>query len=84
MSKRAFTVKALWDDEAGVYVCESDIIGLHIEAATVDEFEELMMELAPELIVANHLSAADLAEKPFKDLVSAIVWNRPDAAVAVA
>lgn len=54
MSKRAFTVKAVWDDEAGVYVCESDIVGLHIEAATVDAFEELMMEFAPELIAANH------------------------------
>lgn len=84
MSKRAFTVKAVWDDEAGVYVSESDIVGLHIEAATVDEFEELMMELAPELIVANHMTPAELVEKPYKDLVPTIFWNRPDKAMAVA
>lgn len=84
MSKRAFVVKAVWDDEAGVYVSESDIIGLHIEAATVDEFEELMMELAPELIVANHMSPAELVEKPYKDLVPTIIWNRPETPAAVA
>lgn len=84
MSKRTFVVKAVWDDEAGVYVSESDIVGLHIEAATVDEFEDLMMDLAPELIVANHMSPAELVEKPYKDLVPAIIWHRPDSAPAVA
>lgn len=76
MVKRTYRVKAFWDAEAGVYVADSDIIGLHIEAATLDEFEALLMELAPELIVANHMTAADL-EKPHKDLVSAILWERP-------
>jgi hypothetical protein len=79
MSRRAFSVKAIWDAEAGVYFAESDIVGLHIESATIEEFEDLLMELAPELIVANHLSAADLAEKPYKDLIPAIVWHRPQA-----
>ncbi len=59
MSKRAFTVKTVWDDESGVYVCESDIVGLHIEAAMVDEFEGLMMNLTPELIVAYHNAILD-------------------------
>lgn len=58
MQKRMFSVKAIWDKEAGVYVAESDIIGLHIEAATIDEFESVMMDVAPELIMANHVSAA--------------------------
>ena len=77
MGKRTYRVKAFWDAEAGVYVADSDIIGLHIEAATLDEFEAPLMELGPELIVANHMTAADLSEKPSKDLVSAILWERP-------
>ncbi|HTJ56988.1 MAG TPA: DUF1902 domain-containing protein [Devosiaceae bacterium] len=64
MAKRAFTVRAVWDDEAKIYYSESDIIGLHIEAPTVDEFEAVMREVAPELIVANHVSMPDLATTP--------------------
>ncbi len=82
MVRRSFSVKVVWDAEAGVWVSESDIIGLHIEAQTVDEFEALMMEVAPELIVANHMSEAELADTPLKDLVPAIVWQRPDKAAA--
>lgn len=78
MPQRSFHVKAVWDDEARVYVCESDIIGLHIEASTVDEFEVLMMDMAPELIVANHMSPSDLADTPYRDLIPAIIWERPD------
>jgi hypothetical protein len=79
MKQRSFHVRAVWDAESGVYVCESDIVGLHIEAATVDEFEEAMMDVAPELIVANHMSAADIAGTPYKDLIPAIIWERPEA-----
>jgi len=82
MAKRTFSVKAVWDEEAGVYVSESDIIGFHIEAGTLDEFEELMMELGPELIVANHMSAAERAAKSYEELMPAIIWQRPDPAVA--
>ena len=84
MTKRTFRVKALWDEDARVYYAESDIVGLHIEAATIDEFEDLMMDLAPELIVANHLSATDLAHKPCKDLIPAILWQRPEKTPAAA
>lgn len=52
--KRTFTVKAVWDDEAQVYFAQSDIEGLHIEAASFDEFEAIIIEEAPELIMANH------------------------------
>lgn len=75
--KRSFTVKAVWDNEAGVFYSESDIEGLHIEAVTLDEFEEIMMDAAPDLIVANHISAPDIAECPLKDLIPAILWERP-------
>lgn len=77
--QRSFTVRAIWDEKAGVYVSESDIVGLHIEAATLDEFEGIMMELGPELIRANHVPGdADINATTFRDYVPAIVWQRPD------
>ena len=82
--KLTFRVKAVWDAEAGVFYAESDIEGLHIEAATLDEFESIMMEVAPELIMVNHRSVSELAQHPLKDLIPAIVWQRPDTGGAVA
>jgi Domain of unknown function (DUF1902) len=82
--KRTYRVRALWDDEAKVYYSDSDIIGLRIEAATLDEFEEVMMDVGVDLILANHVTAAELAGKPLKDLVPAILWQRPDKSRAVA
>jgi hypothetical protein len=80
--KRSFFVRACWDGEAKVFYAESDIDGLHIESATIDEFEALMLDLAPELILSNHYYAADLADRPLKDLVPAILWQRPSLAPA--
>jgi hypothetical protein len=82
MDKRTFEVSAIWDGEAKVYYSKSDIIGLHIEAATLDEFEVLLMEFAPELVIANHVSKQDLARKSLAELVPAILWRRPDPAAA--
>lgn len=82
--KHTFRVKAVWDAEAGVFYAESDIEGLHIEAATLDDFESIMLEVAPELIMINHRSVAELAQHPLKDLIPAIVWQRPDTGEAVA
>lgn len=82
--KRTFYVRAHWDDEAKVFYSESDISGFHIEAKTVEAFEEAMAEYAVELIVANHLSAEDISSKPLRDLIPAILWQRPLAPAAVA
>jgi hypothetical protein len=78
MSKRTFSVRAVWDPEARVYYSESDIFGLHIETKSLDEFEEIMMAEGVNLIIANHVSAKDLASVPLRDLVPAIVWQRPE------
>lgn len=75
--KRRFFVRAVWDADAKVYYSESDIRGLHIEAATLDAFEEVLADTAPDLIVANHLSKADLASTSLTDLIPTIVWERP-------
>ncbi|MDC9823722.1 DUF1902 domain-containing protein [Devosia sp. ZB163] len=77
MANRTFHVKAVWDAEDNLFYAESDIIGLHVEAATMAEFEAVVMDVAPELIVANHLSASDLANRPLRDLVPAIVFEKP-------
>ncbi len=80
--KRNYFVRACWDADAKVYYAESDIDGLHIEAGTIDEFEAAMLDLAPELILSNHYNASELADTPLKDLVPAILWQRPAAASA--
>ncbi len=77
MAKRTFFVRAEWEEEAGAFVSESDITGLHIEAPTLDEFEDVLKEVGPELIVANHLTAAELADKPYEDMIPNILWHRP-------
>ncbi|KPA99979.1 hypothetical protein SU32_16390 [Ahrensia marina] len=82
--KRTFSVKALWDEEAQVFISESDILGLHIESDTIEEFEDIMHDVAIELIIQNHLSAPDLASRSIKDLVPAILWQRPEGKLAVA
>ena len=81
--KQTFRVKAVWDAEAGVFYSESDIQGLHIEAATLDQFESIMLEVAPELIMVNHRSVAELAQRPLKDLIPAIIWQRPEEEAVV-
>ena len=76
--KRIFRVKAVWDPEAGVFFSQSDIHGLHIEAADLADFEAVMMDVAPELIMANHRTAREIFERPFKELIPTIVWQPPD------
>jgi hypothetical protein len=52
--REAHVVRAVWDEDAGVFYSESDISGLHIEAETIEAFQDVLFELAPELIIANH------------------------------
>jgi hypothetical protein len=54
VSGSTYFVRALWDDEAKVYVSESDIKGFHIEAATLEEFESVILEHAGEFVIENH------------------------------
>ena len=82
--KRTFFIRAVWDTEAKTYYSESDIDGLHIEAPTLDAFEDVMNEVAVELIMSNHVTMPDLISTPIRDLVPAILWQRPliDASAA--
>jgi len=50
---KTYHVNAVWDAEAQVFYAQTDIPGLHIEAATMVEFFKAVEELAPQMIVAN-------------------------------
>lgn len=71
--KRTYFVTAVWDADAQAFYSESDIDGLHIEADTMEEFESVMVEHAPDLIIANHLSPGEIDEVPLRDLIPSIV-----------
>lgn len=49
----SFYIRATWDAEASVWISETNIPGLVIEAESLAEFESLMMALAPEMLAAN-------------------------------
>ena len=50
---KTYHVKAIWDAKAEVFYAETDIPGLHVEAATMAEFFQVVEEFAPQLIGAN-------------------------------
>jgi Domain of unknown function (DUF1902) len=79
-----FYVKAIWDAEAGVWYSESDIIGLHVEAATIEEFEAAAAELGPQLIVENHITKRDLAQRSLSELIPWIKFRAPQTNGAAA
>ena len=72
-----FFVKAVWDEEAKVFYSDSDIVGLHIEAETLAAFRGIMVDIALELILANHVTNDDLLTKPLRELVPTI-WSSTD------
>ena len=77
MSGMKFLVTAVWDDEAQVFYAESNITGLHIEAATIEEFETVMMEVGPTLVMENHITKRDLSEKSILDMIPSIFLRLP-------
>ena len=70
----AFHITAIWDEDAGVFYSESNIVGLHIEAETIEEFRAAATDLGPEMILANHVTNDDLLTKPLKDLIP-VIWS---------
>ena len=84
MSNRIFVVKAIWDDETQVFYSESDIIGLHIEAETLEEFGRIMHENAFDLILANHIQPQELVKKEISELIPTIFWEKQSSGGMVA
>jgi predicted RNase H-like HicB family nuclease len=51
MTSKSYVVLAQWDEQDSVwYVKASDIPGLFVEAETLEEFREIVYDVAPELI----------------------------------
>lgn len=75
--KKTFYVRALWDDEVKRWYSESDIRGLHIETDTLEQFGEVLKDVAVELVFANHLTAEEIASTPIRELAPMIIWERP-------
>ncbi|HMU50882.1 MAG TPA: DUF1902 domain-containing protein [Geminicoccaceae bacterium] len=61
MRQRVLVIQATWDDEARVWVAESeDVPGLVTEAATVEELARKLRTMVPELLMLNrHLLDSD-------------------------
>ena len=78
----SFSITAIWDEDTQVYYSESDIVGLHIEAQTIEEFVAEAKMHAPDMILRNHLTFDDLSAKPLTDLIPSIFLDMPDTARA--
>jgi predicted RNase H-like HicB family nuclease len=64
MKQLSIVVKAVWDDEARVWVAQStDIDGLAVEADTLEELRAKVMQAIPDIIELNGLES-DLPEIP--------------------
>ncbi|MEO1749299.1 MAG: DUF1902 domain-containing protein [Pseudomonadota bacterium] len=79
---RTYTVRAIWDAEAEVWLSESDIDGLHIETASLDEFQSILSDVGAELVAANHTTDADISGSSLRDLIPAIVFVKPETVAA--
>lgn len=75
--KRSFQVQAVWDADAAVFYAKSDIEGLHIEAESVEEFKDILLDVAPDLIMANHRDVSDLQNRSIADLIPTILCEPP-------
>ncbi|MBX6421476.1 MAG: DUF1902 domain-containing protein [Nevskia sp.] len=54
MNEQPYTVECHWDAEAGVwYVAHTDIPGLATEAATLEELQNKLLRMIPELLELN-------------------------------
>lgn len=75
MANPRFEITAVWDDEAEVWISQSDIEGLHIEGETLEEFEAEARKFAAELIVENHFKDEDINISNLRDWIPTINWR---------
>jgi hypothetical protein len=64
----AYRFDADWDEAAGVWIATSeDVPGLCAEAASLEALIEVVVDLVPELLVANGVAAAEaMGEVPIR------------------
>lgn len=69
MKNNEYEVHAFWDEEASVWVAESeDVKGLVTEADTFEELREKLQRIIPELLEAN-------GTKPEKQIAYCVTTN---------
>jgi predicted RNA binding protein YcfA (HicA-like mRNA interferase family) len=51
--RASFYVKAIWDPDAGVFYSETEVPGLTVEVPSPAEFQQLVLDLAPEVLTCN-------------------------------
>ncbi|PSB27785.1 DUF1902 domain-containing protein [Stenomitos frigidus] len=62
MEPIVYQVDAVWDNDASVWVATSDDVpGLATEADTIEALSRKLRDLIPDLLVLNHVIAADYA-----------------------
>lgn len=54
-----FVIKAIWDEEASVWVATNDDLGITTEAESLDELSEKLRLLLPEAVALNDLTPED-------------------------
>lgn len=54
MADPEYVIHAVWDESAGVFYAESNVPGLHVEAETIQQFIDVLQDVVPELLAANH------------------------------
>lgn len=66
MSRKAYDIRAEWDEDAAVWIAtSSDVPGLCCEAKTFEELLDVVVDLVPDLLVENGvLTGAEAAEVP--------------------
>ena len=59
-----YKIEAFWDQEAEVWVTQSDdVIGLVTEASTLDELSLKLKQMIPELLFANQILSPETRQK---------------------
>ena len=63
-----FRVEPAWHEKAQVfYTAYTEVEGLFIEAATLDEFREVILDMTPDLLRDNHIDATGQV-RPMPDI----------------
>ncbi len=77
--KRPLQVRAFWDDDAKVWVAESDDVpGLATEAESVDQLVAKLKTLIPELLSENGLpTSEDIPFRLLSEIEVASCWSKP-------
>ena len=73
-----FDVRAVWNPEIRKWCSETDIRDLFIEAFDLVQFEDVMRHFGPELIHENHYQRDNSDGLDLSNVMTTIVWERPD------